>query len=140
VACSWSLLVSLSTSSLIEPWIYRAIIDDIAGVFVAPDPLEYADRALEDVARSLRHLPGSLGRMFNAPLQKFSGAADERRALESRTPQQAIATVLLGALLLVLVGLASEWFGLRGDVDLDYRTEASVKGALAVLSRGRTTC
>src|SRR4029453_5598342 len=90
--------------------------DDIAGVFVAPDPLEFADRALEDVTRSLRHLPGSLGRMFNAPLQKFSGAADERRALESRTPQQAIATVLLGALLLVLVHLASEWFGLRGNV------------------------
>jgi len=112
-----ALLVSLSTaSSLVEPWIYRAIIDDIAGVFVAPDPLEYADRAVEDVTRSLRHLPGSLGRMFNAPLQKFSGAADERRALESRTPQQAIATVLLGALLLVLVRLASEWFGLRGDV------------------------
>ena len=73
-----ALLVSLSTaSSLIEPWIYRAIIDDIAGVFVAPDALEYADRALEDVTRSLRHLPGSLGRIFNAPLQKFAGAADE---------------------------------------------------------------
>jgi ATP-binding cassette subfamily B protein len=112
-----ALLVSLSTaSSLVEPWIYRAIIDDIAGVFVAPDPLEYADRAMEDVTRSLRHLPGSLGRMFNAPLQTFSGAADERRALESKTPQQAIATVLVGALLLVLVHLASEWFGLRGDV------------------------
>jgi ABC-type multidrug transport system fused ATPase/permease subunit len=112
-----ALLVSLSTaSSLIEPWIYRAIIDDIAGVFVAPDALEYADRALEDVTRSLRHLPGSLGRIFNAPLQKFAGAADERRALESRTPQQAIATVLVGALLLVLVHLASDWFGLRGEV------------------------
>ena len=69
-----ALLVSLSTaSSLVEPWIYRAIIDDIAGVFVAPDPLEYADRALEDVTQSLRHLPGSLGRMFSAPPQKVYG-------------------------------------------------------------------
>jgi len=112
-----ALLVSLSTaSSLVEPWIYRAIIDDIAGVFVAPDPLEYADRALEDVTRSLQHLPGSLGRMFNALPQKSAGAADERRALAFRTPQQAIATVLVGALLLVLVRLVSEWCALRGDI------------------------
>jgi len=111
-----ALLVSLSTaSSLVEPWIYRAIIDDIAGVFVAPEPLEYADRALEDVTRSLRHLPGSLGRMFNAPPQA-TGADDERRALASRTPQQAIATVLVGALLLVLVRLASEWCALKGEI------------------------
>jgi hypothetical protein len=34
-----ALLVSLGTATtLIEPWIYRAIIDDIAGVFVQPEP------------------------------------------------------------------------------------------------------
>jgi ABC-type multidrug transport system fused ATPase/permease subunit len=119
-----ALLVSLSTpSSLFEPWIYRAIIDDIAGVFVAPDPLDYADRTIEDVRRSLRHLPGSFGRMFSAPLRKFAGAKEERRELRSRTPQQAIATVLVGALLLVLVRVFSEWCGLRGDIRAT--TEAS---------------
>jgi len=112
-----ALLVSLGTaSSLFEPWIYRAIVDDIAGVFAAPDPLEYADRAIDDVAQSVRHLPGSLGRILSAPLQRFAGAADERRELESRTPQQAMSTVLIGALLLVVVRIFSEWCGLRGDL------------------------
>jgi ABC-type multidrug transport system fused ATPase/permease subunit len=112
-----AVLVSLSTAaSLFEPWIYRAIIDDIAGVFVAPDPLDYADRAIQDVTEALQHLPGSFGRMFSAPLQTFAGADDERRELDSKTPQQAIATVLVGALLLVLVRLFSEWCGLLAEI------------------------
>jgi ABC-type multidrug transport system fused ATPase/permease subunit len=86
-----------------------------AVLVVAPDPVEYADRVVEDVTRSLQHLAGRLGRMFTAPLPRFVGAEDERRELESRTPQ-AMATVLMGALLLVIVRIFSEWCGLSGDL------------------------
>src|SRR5262249_56090928 len=68
-----ALLVSLSTAaSLFEPWIYHAIIDDIAGVFVAPDPLEYADRAVDDVVRALPHLPPTVDPLFNGLLHPFA--------------------------------------------------------------------
>ena len=112
-----AVLVSLSTvASLVEPWIYRAIVDDIAGVFVAPDPLEYADRIVEWAEQALHHLPGSFGRMFSAPLQTFNGPDNERRELASKTPQQAMATVLVGALALLLIRLFSAWCGLRGEI------------------------
>lgn len=87
-----ALLVSLSTAaSLFEPWIYHAIIDDIAGVFVAPDPLEYADRAVDDVVRALHHLPGSVDRMFSGLLQRFAGGSTNggcstRRRRSRRSP------------------------------------------------------
>jgi hypothetical protein len=42
-----AVLMSLGTaSSLVEPWIYRAIIDDVAGVFVEPAPLARVESAL----------------------------------------------------------------------------------------------
>ena len=127
-----AVLMSLSTaSSLFEPWIYRAIIDDIAGVFVAPDPLDYADQVMQDVTNAVQqHLPGSLGRMFSAPLQTFTGPDDERRELDSTTPQQAIATVLVGALLLVVVRLFSEWCQLRGDIRATKEANAVERGLI----------
>ena len=43
-----ALLVSLGTAaSLFEPWIYRAIVDDVAGVFVASPAVRDAERALQ---------------------------------------------------------------------------------------------
>ena len=66
--------------------------------------------------------------MFSAPLQTFAGNDDERRELQSKTPQQAIATVLIGALLLVLVRLLSEWSGLRGEIRATKEANAVERG------------
>jgi hypothetical protein len=43
-----AVLVSLgTTATLVEPWIYRSIIDDIAGVFVAPPAVVEAETVVE---------------------------------------------------------------------------------------------
>ncbi len=56
--------MSLGTeATLFEPWIYRAIIDDIAGVFVTPQPLLTAEGWIERVVLSLEHIPGSWARV-----------------------------------------------------------------------------
>ena len=73
-----ALLVSLSTaSSLIEPWIYRAIIDDIAGVFVAP-PRSNRPSALADVTHRCGTSPevsgGSLPRRCRSSLAPRTSA------------------------------------------------------------------
>ena len=41
------ILVSLGTmAALVEPWIYSTIVDDIAGTWVADEPLQLPDRVL----------------------------------------------------------------------------------------------
>jgi ABC-type multidrug transport system fused ATPase/permease subunit len=110
-----ALLVSLGTGAkLFEPWIYRTIVDDIAGVFVAPQPLRRVEGFLEHLGRSIGHVPGSAGRIFQAPLQKQAPGAGPR-TLEPRPADHAFATVLLGALLIVLIRALSQYFRLWGD-------------------------
>jgi ABC-type multidrug transport system fused ATPase/permease subunit len=110
-----AVLVSLGTgASLLEPWIYRAIIDDIAGVFVTPAPLVKIESALESLTRSFKHVPESAGRIAHAPLRKTHADAPRRR-LEPRSVNQAFATILLGALAIVLLRAASEGMRLWGD-------------------------
>lgn len=109
-----AVLVSLGTgATLFEPWIYRAIIDDIAGVFVAPQPLLEAEGWIERMWLSLEHLPGSWSRFFSAPLAAVTDASG--RLLAERSIPQAIATVLAGAVTLVVLRLFAEWLKLLAD-------------------------
>jgi ABC-type multidrug transport system fused ATPase/permease subunit len=111
-----ALLVSLGTAaSLFEPWIYRAIVDDVAGVFVAPAPMVKAEHAIEELGLAFRHVPHSSQRIFKAPLQRMRAEETGRRQLPARTPHQAMATVLIGALLLLVTRLLSELFRYHGD-------------------------
>jgi ATP-binding cassette, subfamily B, bacterial len=109
-------LVSLGTAAaLFEPWIYRAIVDDVAGVFVTPRPVAQAERAIEEMATPFEHLRGSGRRIFHAPLRIVRSEAGTHRPLRPRTAPQAVATVILGATLLVLMKLLSELCRLKGD-------------------------
>jgi ABC-type multidrug transport system fused ATPase/permease subunit len=110
------LLVSLGTvAGLFEPWIYRAIVDDVAGVFVAPAPVLEAEHAFEELGTAFRHVPHSSQRIFKAPLRRMRAEEVGRRQLPARTPHQAIATVLIGAVLLLVTRLLSELFRYHGD-------------------------
>ena len=111
-----ALLVSLGTvATLSEPWIYSAIIDDVAGVFVSQGPVVEVESAIQRAARSVEHWPGALGRVLSVPMTRFEGADNTRRTLESRQPREAAATVILGAMLLVAVRLVAEGFKRFGD-------------------------
>ena len=111
-----AVLVSLGTvATLVEPWIYRAIIDDIAGVFVAPPAVVDAENVIERGWRSVEHLGGSVGRMARVPMTAYVDDAGTGRSLEQRTVHEAAATVILGAILLVAIRLAAEWFKRLGD-------------------------
>src|SRR5690348_13096617 len=89
-----AVLSSCSTAaSLIEPWLYRAVVDDVAGVMVSSGPLQFADRLVDNVIGSLTNVPGSARRVFHAPWQKYQGPAGTRRRLAPRAPEEAIATV-----------------------------------------------
>jgi len=111
-----ALLVSLGTgASLIEPWIYRAIVDDVAGVFVTPRPVREAEQALDQAEDWSTHFITSAQRMFHAPLRKHHADHPPRR-LPPRTSRQAVATVILGAALLVVTRVLSELARLRGDM------------------------
>jgi ABC-type multidrug transport system fused ATPase/permease subunit len=110
-----AVLVSLGTAaSLLEPWIYRAIIDDVAGVFVEPVPLAEVESVIEKLGRSHAHLATSGRRMFHAPLQRTNQSAP-RRVLAKRTVHQALGTVLIGALLVVLIRALSQALRVKGD-------------------------
>ena len=110
-----ALLASAGTAAtLVEPWIYSAIIDDVAGVLVASGPVATVERALDRVAVSVQHWPGALGRILSPPMVPFNGAPGSRR-LESRQPSEAAATVILGALILVSIRLVAEAFKRIGD-------------------------
>ena len=111
-----TLLVSLGTAaSLFEPWIYRAIVDDIAGVFVAPAPVTEAERFFEHVGSAAGHFEKSSKRIFHAPFQRRRVQPGAPRRLPPRTKPQAVATVILGACLLLVTRLVSEMFRWRGD-------------------------
>ncbi len=111
-----ALLVSLGTAaSLFEPWIYRAIVDDIAGVFVAPRPVAQAGHVLQEMSRAVKHVPHSGSRIFRAPLHKVRPEEPQPRRLPPRTPHQAVATVMIGAALLLVTRLLSELCRFHGD-------------------------
>jgi ABC-type multidrug transport system fused ATPase/permease subunit len=111
-----ALLVSLGTAAtLFEPWIYRAIVDDVAGVFVTPVPVQRAERAVEELATPFEHLAKSGKRIFHSPLQRMTREDVGRRHLPPRTRSQAVATVIVGAALLVVTRLLSELFRYQGD-------------------------
>lgn len=106
-------LVSLGTAAtLFEPWVYRAIIDDIAGVFVAPPLLSEAESWLARAGESLGHLPSSWWRIFRTPL---AAGEEAGRVLDARSVPQATATVLVGAIALVCLRLLAEWLKLLAD-------------------------
>ena len=111
-----TVLVSLGTvATLFEPWIYRAIVDDVAGVFVTPRPVVEAEHALAELASPLHHLKTSGRRMFGAPLRVVQRQPGQPRRLPPRTAPQAVATVLIGAALLVVTRLLSQLGRLKGD-------------------------
>ena len=111
-----AVLVSLSTAAaLFEPWIYRAIVDDVAGVFVTPAPVQRAERAMEELASPVQHLAKSGQRIFHSPLRRMTREDVGRRHLPPRTRSQAVATVIVGAALLVITRLLSELFRYHGD-------------------------
>ncbi len=111
-----AVLSSCSTAaSLIEPWLYRAVVDDVAGVMVASGPLRFADRLIDNALGSITHVPGSARRVFHAPWQQYQGPAGTRRRLAPRAPEEAIATVLVAAIVLLLARLISEACRVRGD-------------------------
>lgn len=110
-----AVLASLGTgATLLEPWIYRAIIDDIAGVFVSSETPGRARTVAGDLQRSVRHVPSSGRRLFQQPLQKFD-EDDVQREIQPRTIHQAFATILLGALILLGARSLSEMCRLIGD-------------------------
>ena len=112
-------IVALLTSGaaaagLLEPWLYRAIINDVAGVFVAED--DDVEEGLQLVARATQHLTDSASRIFAAPLRPFiPPPSGDARALESRTSSEAIATLLAAAVLMVLSRLLAEAMKMVGD-------------------------
>jgi ATP-binding cassette subfamily B protein len=112
-----ALLVSVGTvATLFEPWIYRAIVDDIAGVFVAPRPVAQAEAFFEHLGSATGHFAHSSRRIFHAPLQRLKAQPGEpARRLPARTAPQAVATVILGAILLLVSRLVSEAARTAGD-------------------------
>lgn len=101
-------------SACSRPWLYRAIINDVAGVFVAED--DDVEEGLQLVARATQHLTGSTSRIFAAPLRPFiQPPSGDARELESRTSSEAIATLLAAAVLMVLSRLLAEAMKVVGD-------------------------
>jgi ABC-type multidrug transport system fused ATPase/permease subunit len=112
-----AVLVSLGTvSSLFQPWVYRTIVNDVAGVFVANHEVIAVEREAGQVALSLEHAMDSLRRMFHGPLRQHRLKAGERpRQLPSRTLPQAVATIVVGSFLLFAARLISEACRVAGD-------------------------
>ena len=108
------LLVSLGTTTgLLEPWLYRAVIDDIAGVFVAPPQLEVVEQSVDNL---VKQAPRSLQRIFNGPLQTMEPRPKgSRRQMPPRSLHEATATLLTVAILFLLVRFVSEFFRMLGD-------------------------
>jgi len=110
-----ALLVSMGTAaSMLQPWIYRSIVDDVAGVFVAPPAIREMEQGVEWTASFWEHLSGSGQRMFRVPLKHHKPERVGVRQLLPRSMPQAVATVVLGAILLLLARMFSEvcrWMG-----------------------------
>lgn len=104
-----AMLVSLGTlASIFEPWIYSAIIDDIAGLLVAEDSDALIGRFVQDVLQTAEHVGASALRILSAPVR---GSLE----LEARTLPEAFATVATGAVLMVIVRIIAEWCTVAGD-------------------------
>lgn len=104
-----ALLVSMGTlASIFEPWIYSAIIDDIAGLLVAEDSDALIGRFVQDVLQTAEHVGASALRILSAPMR---GSIE----LEARTLPEAFATVATGAVLMVIVRIIAEWCTVLGD-------------------------
>ena len=111
-----AVMVSLGTgATLCEPWIYRAIIDDIAGVFVPSPVVVEVESAIENAVRSVEHWSGALVRIFRVPMAPFEAAGSVRRTLDARHPNEAAAMVILGAILLAVIRLMAEAFKRLAD-------------------------
>src|SRR5262249_48628004 len=70
---------------------------------------------IQEVAGSFGQMPSSVRRLFRAPWQQFQGPAGTRRRIPPRAPEEAIATVLVAAVLLLVARLVSEACRVRGD-------------------------
>ena len=68
-----------------EPWIYRAIIDDITGVFVPSPTVVEVESAIENAAQSVEHWSGALGRIFSVPMTRFESADAARGYARRKT-------------------------------------------------------
>lgn len=107
-----AVLVSLGTGAgLLEPWIYRAIIDDIAGVFVTQPA-----RAVEQpsVGQLQQHLPRSGRRLFQEHTRP-QARPEAPRLLRPRTVHEAAATLVLGVVILILARLVAESCRVAGN-------------------------
>lgn len=107
-----AVLVSLGTgAALLEPWIYRAIIDDVAGVFVA-EPAPVAELpTLSDLPRAL---PKSGGHIFREH-RKARPQPEAPRRLKPKTVHEAAATLVIGVLILILARLIAEVCRVAGN-------------------------
>jgi ATP-binding cassette subfamily B protein len=107
-----AVLVSLGTgAALLEPWIYRAIIDDVAGVFVT-DPSRVGELpAITDLPRTL---PQSGQHLFREHRKARPQPAAPRR-LKPKTVHEAAATLVIGVLILILARLVAELCRVAGN-------------------------
>jgi ABC-type multidrug transport system fused ATPase/permease subunit len=110
-----ALVAVSSMASLFEPWVYSAAIDDIAGVFVATEPVQLAERWVDNIVQVVTHLGSSARRIFGAPVGHGKFDPENPGWLAPRSPHQALATLLLGAVLLWLVRVVGDWASLVGD-------------------------
>jgi len=102
-------LVSLGTmAALVEPWIYSTIVDDIAGTWVADEPLQLPDRVLGNLGQLGVHVYQSLGRILHFPIAVGGD-------LNQRTLPETLATIIAGAVLMVVIRLIAEYCALAGD-------------------------
>ena len=138
-------IVALLTSGaaaagLLEPWLYRAIINDVAGVFVAED--DDVEEGLQLVLRATQHLTDSASRIFAAPLRPFipppSGDARELETEVEHGAQRPSLSPDPGAVMFRKVR-----FGYAGDAvlkDVSFEIPAGQRVALVGPSgAGKTT-
>ena len=110
-----AVMASVGTgATLCEPWIYRAIIDDIAGVFVPSPAVVEVETAIENAARSVEHWSGALDRILSIPMAPFE-VTDSNDARSRQAPPEAAGTIILGAILLVVIRLVAEAFKRLAD-------------------------
>ena len=103
------ILVSLGTvAALVEPWIYSTIVDDIAGTWVADEPLQLPDRLLGNLGQLGVQVYESLGRILHFPIAVGG-------ELNQRTLPETLATIIAGAVLMVVIRLIAEYCALAGD-------------------------
>jgi ABC-type bacteriocin/lantibiotic exporter with double-glycine peptidase domain len=102
-------LVSCGTmAALIEPWIYSTIVDDIAGTFVADEPLQLPHRLLGDLGQFGVHFAQSVGRILHFPI----GVGGD---LSQRTIPETLATIIAGTVMMVVIRLIAEYCAVKGD-------------------------